>query len=348
MKEISDKKILESVQISFKSTLHDSIQRMNDSAQKILVVVDNQKKVIGTITDGDIRRGIISGLSMSSLIDCFFNSKPKLLVEDSYKAASEIMIQYEIDRVPLLDENGFLKKIYILDTVNYVNGVKYVNKVVVMAGGKGVRLKPITDIIPKPLLPISGKPIIHRIMEVFNKSGFSKFLFTLNYKKDMIKLYLDSIKDDSLNISVIEEEDFLGTAGSLSLIKNIEKQPVFLTNCDILLDIDYGKALKFHEKNNNEITIIGNLQEISVPYGILNQLNGAFIDIEEKPTLHYTVNTGIYILNNSVIERIPYNKRIDMPDVVNNEKTLGSKIGVYPTHEKWFDIGNWADLQKNC
>ncbi|HOI25810.1 MAG TPA: nucleotidyltransferase family protein, partial [Caldisericia bacterium] len=338
---------LKKLQISKNSTMYEAIKRINDTALKILIVAEETGKVIGTVTDGDIRRGILKGLSMDSLVGSFFNANPKTITEDNTEMAKEKMKTFGFDRLPLLDHQGFLKKIFSYELLTCPNGQKLCNNVVIMAGGKGVRLKPITDIIPKPLLPIQGKPIIHKIMHIFSKYGFNQFFLTLNYKKDMIKIYIESISEELLDVSLIEEEKFLGTAGSLSLLPQLN-EPIFLTNCDILLDIDYRKALEYHKENNNEITVIGNLQEISVPYGILYQSNGSLIDIEEKPTLHYNVNTGIYILNPAVVERIPKNQQIDMPDVIKNEKKLGSKIGIYPTHEKWFDIGNWADLQRNC
>lgn len=347
MIEITDPLILKEIQVSFNATLHDVIKTMNDVAQKILIVQDDHGKVVGTITDGDIRRGILKGLTMDSLVRSFFNSNPKTVNVDNQAIAIEKMRIYGVDRLPLVDQQGFLKKIFSFDLSANLNSQKMCNKVVIMAGGKGVRLKPITDIIPKPLLPIHGKPIMYQIMSVFNKYGFNKFVYALNYKKDMIKLYLNSISEELLDVTLIEEDEYLGTAGALSLLPKVD-EPIFLTNCDILLDIDYKKALEYHKENKNEITIIGNLQEISVPYGILQQSNGSLIDIEEKPTLHYNVNTGIYILNPSVILRIPKNQRIDMPDVIKNEKAIGINIGIYPTHEKWFDIGNWADLHRNC
>lgn len=347
MKEIVDKELIKKIQITPFDSLYEAIQRMNESALKILIVVDESKRVVGTLSDGDIRRSLLNGLSLNSSIRNSFNSKPKLIDEKHKNLSLEFMLQHDIDRLPVIDKNGHLLTILIHDLQSCFNSKIQSNLVIIMAGGKGRRLKPITDIIPKPLLPIHGKPIIHQIMDVFKKYGFNKFVFTLNYKKEMIKLYLDSISEELYDISLIEEEDFLGTAGALALIPKFDK-PIFSSNCDILLDIDYRKALEYHEENNNEITIIGNLQEISVPYGILQQSSGNLIDIEEKPILHYNVNTGIYILNPSVAERVPKNQRIDMPDVIKNEKVIGSKIGIYPTHEKWFDIGNWADLHKNC
>jgi len=349
MKIINDEIIIKKLQINIKATLNDSIIQMNDSGQKILFVTEENDTLIGTITDGDIRRGIIKGLPMQSCVSSFFCSNPIVLHEDSMEKAFELMAINKIDRLPLINKNGRIIKVYANELQLDHSTKKCDNVVVIMAGGKGSRLKPITDIIPKPLLPIHGKPIIYQIMDVFYKYSFTDFVFALNYKRELIKLYLSSLKEVPFKISIIEENDlFLGTAGSLSLLRLKNRQPIVLTNCDILLNTDYRDAIKFHNENNNEITIISNIQEINVPYGIITHIDGNFQEIKEKPILYYNVNTGIYIINPTVIKRIPKNTKIDMTDIINFEQKLGNKIGVYPTHEKWFDIGNWSDLNKNC
>ena len=215
-----------------------------------------------------------------------------------------------------------------------------------MAGGRGSRLDPITRIVPKPLLPIGDKPMMELIMESFGRSGFSEFLLSINYRKDFIKTYLAERSDLPFSISCVEEETFLGTAGSLALMKDMLRRTFFVSNCDILVDVDYLAALEFHQQNGYAFTIIGALKKVNVPYGVIHLKGGDFDRVEEKPDVPLIVNTGVYILEQSCIDLIESGEKVDMPDLIARIRNQGGKIGVFPVHRKWIDIGQWGEYKQ--
>ncbi|CCU83440.1 Nucleotidyl transferase [Mesotoga infera] len=347
MREIRDPDVLANIQVPDNMSMIDVIRRMNETSMQILVVIDSEKSVVGVITDGDVRRALIRGLDFSARAREICNTSPKTVVEFDKNEAGSIMRTYQVTRVPVTDEgNHLIGMIKLEESSRSEEDPLEEYNVVIMAGGKGSRLKPITEIIPKALVPVNGKAMIEIIMDSFSSQGLANFILSVNYKKEFIKAYFTSRKDYSNRITYIEEERFQGTAGSLNLLRGKISKPFFLTNCDILVKADYSKAMNFHRRMNHVLTIIGGLQRISVPYGVIKMKDGLFDSIEEKPSLHYVVNTGVYIIEPSVLEEINENEKLDMPDLIERLKTSGKNIGVYPTHEDWVDIGTWAELKK--
>ncbi|MDN5342779.1 MULTISPECIES: sugar phosphate nucleotidyltransferase [Oceanotoga] len=314
------------------------IEYINDSIHKILFVVKDEI-LIGCITDGDLRRKIKSDDFVAKDI---MNDNPKFIFEEDFENKNQKeLINNMVNYLPILNSNKKLLKIIYFD-INFQEYYDINNtKVVIMAGGKGVRLLPITKIIPKPLVPFKEKTIIENIMEQFIKYGFYDFIFTINYKKEMIKTYFDEL---DYNISYIEEDNFLGTAGSLAYISS--NNPIIVSNCDILLDIDYSKAVKEHILNDDDITIFTAREDINIPYGVIKQKDNIFVDIEEKPILSYMVNTGIYILNPNVLKLIKKGEEIDMPDLISRAKLRKMSIRVYNSNKKMIDIGQWDYYKK--
>lgn len=325
----------------------EAIQQLNDTASQILFVVNQHGTLMGSLTDGDIRRAISSGRELSTAVANICNKHPKSITSHSKIKAREVMEQYGISRVPVIDNKG--KPIGVMYLENFFSEEPWKknrsNKVVVMAGGRGSRLDPITKIIPKPLLPVGDKPMLELIMESFAKCGFSAFVLSINYRKDFIKTYLAERSDLPFLIACVEEDTFLGTAGSLGLMKDYLPETFFVSNCDILVDVNYLSALEFHYENKHALTIIGALKKVNVPYGVIHLRGGEFDRIEEKPDVPLIVNTGVYILEPNCIDLIKEKEKIDMPDLIQRIRADSGKIGVFPVHRKWIDIGQWGEYK---
>ncbi len=347
-----DKEKILSLSVYSDITLKESIRKLNETGERILFIVDNAGKLVGTLTDGDIRRGIVSGIDFSEKIEKImcknfvaFNCN----VHNVMDKIKQIMLETMIDQVPIIDDSG--KIVEIISWANILKEKKdlkqnvfYPNHVVIMAGGKGVRLDPFTRVLPKPLMPIGNKPIIELIMERFYQYGFSNFIYTLNYKKEYIKLFLKECKLP-YSIDWCEESDFLGTAGGLSLVKSKINDTFFVINCDTVLEIDFAKALKWHKEQKSVITIIGCHSEFKIPFGVLELSNGKLDKIREKPVQDFIINTGAYLMEPRVFSYIPENRPIDMNQLIDIiiEK---EEINVYPICTGWLDIGQLDEYNK--
>ena len=350
-----DQEKIQTLIISKEKPIKQTMVNLNKTSSKILLVVENNDKLIGIVTDGDLRRGIVNGLSLSAPVKKVMQENYYYLNADTIdipKQARKMMLEKKIEQVPILDSSGC-----IVDIVLISDGVEQLQKniskkvpsleteVVVMAGGKGTRLDPFTKILPKPLIPLEGIPIIEHVLSSFNKSGFCNFKLILNYKKEMIKLFLSEGKYP-FKFEIIEEEKFLGTAGGLYLIKNKIHDTFILTNCDTILSGDTTKIMDWHRETNNIITLVGSHKEISVPYGVLKFKDGFLDRIDEKPKFDLFINAGTYILEPAVFEWVPDNEFLNMDELIAKIiKEFPKKVGVYPHWEGWFDIGQWEEYQ---
>ncbi len=263
-----------------------AMKKLDKTAEKILFVVDKRHKLLGTVTDGDIRRGLLSGVRFDEAIEKIMHQNFTALFigeTDVEERAKKLMLENKFEQIPLIDSYGIIKDVILWTDIFGQSFISHCyepkpNKVVIMAGGKGTRLDPFTRVLPKPLIPIGEKTVIEIIMEKFYKYGFDKFVYTLNYRKEYIKLYLQENKFP-YDIDWVEEPDFLGTAGSLALLKDKIDDIFFVINCDSILDYNYEKLLKWHRKNSASITIIGCHNEIKIPFGVLELSNGTLIGI---------------------------------------------------------------------
>ena len=341
------KKILVKPDFSLKAAL----KQIDKGALQVLIVVDEEDRILGIITDGDMRRAIIKDLNFETPIQEIMTKNPIVISYKSNKEeALQLMKKYEIRHIPVIDEKNKIIDIFLwkdfLKNGDVACAIKNV-PVMIMAGGKGKRLDPFTKILPKPLIPIDEKPVIEVIMDNFKRYGFSKFIIALNYKAEMIKMYFAE-NPNNYQIEYIQEEDFLGTIGALSLIKEKLGGTFIVSNCDVIIDANYDDLLSYHKQNNNQITILGVSRNINIPYGILNMKNerADFAEIIEKPDYHFIVNSGVYVLEPEVIDLIPINQPIDMPDLLVLVKKKGFKIQVYPVNCSWFDIGEWGEYKR--
>lgn len=330
----------------------DAMEQLDASARGILFAVDEKKHLKGVVTDGDIRRWLLKTGNLKGCISQFMNKNPKALYETEAQKAREMMVQYRITAIPVLTAAGVLKDIifYNQEELDYGRKAKQPIRdipVVIMAGGKGTRLYPYTKILPKPLIPVGDVPIMERIIGKFREFGTREFYATVNYRKSMIKSYFSEAASGYF-LSYIEENEPLGTAGSLSLIERPFKEPFFVTNCDILIDADYENLYEHHITSGNVMTMVTALKNILVPYGVVNSKeNGAIVSLEEKPKLSYFVNTGMYVLNPEVIREIPEHTFFHITDLAEKLMKQGKQIGMYPISEESFlDMGEFEEMHR--
>ena len=335
------KKILVKENFSIKETL----KIIDNGAIRLAVVVDNNNKVKGTISDGDIRRAILRGFSLHDPIKNIYFKDPILAKKgESSEAIIKKAIENKIYQIPVVDEENSL--IEIIDLATLLKNKRRKNLVILMAGGLGSRLRPLTDNIPKPLLKVGDKPILETIINNFKNSGFENFLISVNYKKELIKNYFKDGRKLGVNIDYLDESKRLGTAGALSLIKNKSKEPFFVMNADLLTNINFSKMLDFHIEHNSTATMAVIEQEFQIPYGVIEIDDLKITNIKEKPMYKFYINGGIYLLNNETLDYIPKNKFFDMPTLFEKLIKNNKKILSFPIHEYWLDIGRIEEYKK--
>ena len=333
-------------------SIKDAMKLLEKTAEKCLLVVDSNNKLLGTLTDGDLRIRILAGAKFSEKIVKSFNSKPTVLKKNQFssKDAKNLLVERKIDLIPIIDEKGCVVDYVTLQSMNIGNdAIKSLVDipVVIMAGGRGSRLEPFTSVLPKPLVPVEEKPIIEHIIERFVKLGCNEFYLTINYKGKLLKAYFEELQPE-YNVHFIEEDKPLGTAGSLKLLQGEFDKPFFVTNCDIIIKADYVNLYEFHQKGGYDITLVASAKEYIIPYGTC-ELNGDghLSHISEKPKYDFLINTGLYILNPDVLSIIPKNKFYHITHMIENLKNAGKKIGVFPIDDDtWIDIGHWAEYKK--
>lgn len=331
-------------------TIKDALKRMDSVGKKVLFVVGDDHKLFGTVTDGDVRRWILKDGSLLGKVSQIYNKTPKIVKEDySLALVRKMMLSERIESIPVINADGKLVKSLLWDSVfsehDKKNGLNLKLPVVIMAGGRGERLDPFTRILPKPLIPLGEKPIVELIMDNFAEYGCSSFYLVLNYKAKMIQAYFEGGNTD-YNINYICEDRVCGTIGGLSLAaEKLDAQNIFVSNCDILVKTDYSDILNFHTSSGYDMTLVGCIQHLSVPYGVLEMQNGGDLcNIIEKPEYDLLVNTGMYILKREVIEHIPKNVEYDFTDLINKIRSLNGKVGIYPiTQQSWIDIGQMRE-----
>jgi len=329
-------------------SLKEALKQMNNAALQVLIVTDDENQLLGVVTDGDIRRTIIKGIDFGATISSIMTKNPITVLQKGAKIqALGLMKKYDIRHIPVVDKENRVVNLFLWKDFLKNGEITYPIKdtpVIIMAGGEGKRLDPFTKILPKPLIPIGEKPIIEVIMSNFKKYGFNKFIISLNYKAEMIKMYF-SENPNNYKISYIQEKEFLGTAGALVLTKDKLSETFILSNCDVVVDVNFDDLLKHHKKNKNQATILGIIRNIKIPYGVLKIQNGNLDEILEKPDYHFIINSGIYILEPEIIDLIPKKQPVDMPNLLLLAKKKGFKIQVYPINCSWFDVGEWKEYK---
>lgn len=337
--------------IKVSSSILEALKLMDSSKTKLLFVFEDNK-FEGLLTIGDIQRAILQDVNLTETISTILDkNKIYASVNESVEEIKKKMTRLRAECMPVVDENGNLVKIYSWKELFGSNAQNVRTKlnlpVVIMAGGLGSRLAPLTNIYPKPLIPIGEKTIVETIMDKFVSYNCHDFYMSVNYKADTIKNYFDFINNPEYNISYFQEEKPMGTAGSLRLLKDKINSTFFVSNCDILIEDDYSSILNYHHNNNNELTVVAAVKTISIPYGtIITGENGILESIEEKPTLTFKINTGLYILEPSLLEDIP-DEFFHITNLMELLKRQNRRVGVYPISQNdWKDMGDWKEYLK--
>lgn len=333
-------------------SIKKAMKKMSEIGQKVLFVADEYDRLIGSLSDGDIRKWILAGGELSEISENICNKKPKVIEED-YKRAEvkHLMLTLLIESVPVVDNNNKVLKILVWEDVFSdrvpKQKVKIDLPVVIMAGGKGTHLDPFTRILPKPLIPIGDKTIIEIIMDKFHEYRINNFFVSVNHKSRMIKSYFEETSNN-YQIDYIEEEKPLGTVGGLKYLKGKIKGSFLVTNCDIIVEADCAEIVRFHQERDNDMTLVVSCRHYVIPYGVCEIQNGGILKkINEKPEQNLLVNTGMYLMKEKLINLIPKNKQFDINELIEKAQAKGLKIGVYPISEDaWIDIGQWEEYRK--
>ena len=319
-----------------------------------LLIVTKEDKFYSLVSIGDIQRAIVKQIPLDTAIKKILRNLNEITVAKSTESNREIkdlMLKHRTEFMPVVDKLGTLIDLFFWE--DFFGAEQRENKklhdfpVVIMAGGKGTRLQPITNIIPKALVPIGEKPMVEEIIDRFIAVGCKKFYLTVNYKYELIQQYFATQRPE-LELEYIIEEEFLGTAGSLSYLKGKLNSTFFLHNCDIIIDQNYSEIYDYHAENNNELTIVSALKHYKIPYGTIETgENGMLKSLEEKPELTFMINAGLYILEPFLLEQIPPNKFYHITNLIEQIRLRNGRVGVFPVSEKsWMDIGVWEEYDK--
>jgi dTDP-glucose pyrophosphorylase len=320
-------------------TIRTAIRVLNEESLRIVMVSDEDGRLVGTITDGDIRRGLVKHLSMDSeIIEIMFKNPTVLSTKDSKEAILSKMKKMDILQIPIVDDNG---KIVGLETIqHFLDKKSYNNPIFLMAGGFGKRLRPMTDNIPKPLLKIGGKPILESILRQFIDAGFHNFYISLHYKANMIQEYFGNGSDWGVTIKYIYEDKPLGTAGGLGLLpKDLPPLPILMMNGDLLTKVNFEQLLNFHLIEKSDITVCVREYDFQVPYGVIQANGHKITSIKEKPVHKFFVNAGIYVLSPLISKEIDGENYLDMPQLLENKIETNAQVNMFAMHEYWLDIG---------
>lgn len=331
--------------ISPRATILESIERIDASGLQIALVVDEEHKLLGTVTDGDIRRGILRGISLDRTVKEVMNRNPIVGKEsDGRDVLVSMMKSKGLHHIPILSKDGRVQKLELLEDLLAFK--TYNNWIVLMAGGLGSRLGSLTSDCPKPLLKVGSKPLLETIIIGFIEQGFRRFVISVNYKAEMIMDFFGDGSSYGVEIRYIQETKRLGTAGALSLMKEDIGEPFIVMNGDILTKVNYPQLLDFHALQQSMATMCVRDYELQIPYGVVKIEQEKLVRLEEKPVQHYFVNAGIYVLEKEALGYIPNDTFFDMPSLFEILMEMGHKTTAFPIREYWLDIGRVADYER--
>jgi len=338
-------KSVENIKLTPKSSIREALKIINSGAMQIAIVVDENDRLIGTLTDGDIRRGLLNNLGLDDAIESIIFKTPTVAnLNETKEKILQKALSKKLHQIPIIDDEH--RVIGIKEIEDLVKPKAKPNKVVLMVGGLGTRLYPLTENTPKPMLKVGNKPILQTIVEKFAEYGFINIVMCVNYKSHIIEDYFGNGSEFGVNIKYVLEEQRMGTAGALSLLNFEPNEPFFVMNGDLLTNVNFEHLLDYHTLQNATATMCIREYEFQIPYGVVNIDNGEILSIEEKPIQKFFVSAGIYMLNPEILSMIPKNEFYDMPTlfetlIQNHKKNISFRI-----HEYWLDIGRMEEYER--
>lgn len=338
-------KKIDNIKLDINSTIHEALQIINKGAMQIALVIDDDNKLVGTISDGDIRRALLKRISLDSSIQSIIFRTPTIAkISDTKEEILKLALSKKLHQIPIVDERG--KILGIQEIEELIKPKDKTNKVILMVGGLGTRLRPLTENTPKPMLKVGNKPILQTIVEKFAEYGYTNIIMCVNYKSHIIQDYFGDGKEFGVNIEYIFEKQRMGTAGALSLLKDKPNEPFFVMNGDLLTNINFEHLHNYHIATNSIGTMCVREYDFQVPYGVVNIKDSKIVSIEEKPTHKFFVSAGIYMLSPEVLEYIPENQFYDMPTLFEKIISKGKNAISFPLREYWLDIGRIEEYKK--
>lgn len=326
------------------ASIRDAIRNLNDVAIQIVLVTDEDGRLAGTLCDGDIRRGLLKGLHLDSSIESVLFRSPMVVPSSmSRDLVMQLMAANKIHQVPIVDESRRVLGLHLWDEI--VAPVTRENTMVIMAGGKGTRLRPHTESCPKPMLPVAGKPMLEHILERAKVEGFTRFVLAVHYLGHMIEEHFGDGHKFGVRIDYLREDKPLGTAGALSLLSPRPQLPFVVTNGDVMTDIRYGELLDFHQRHGAAATMAVRVHEWQHPFGVVRMDGVDIVGFEEKPVARTHINAGVYALSPEVLDCMQVNDVCDMPSLFEQMQVRGTRTVAYPMHEPWVDVGRPDDLK---
>ena len=321
-----------------------AIELLNRVGIKIALVLDEDFRLLGTISDGDFRRGMLNGLSLEDPVEKIMNKNPRTVSKEASRLEIlKIMNDTKILQIPIVDKDDFVIGLHLWENMSVQE--RYSNIMVIMAGGKGSRLHPQTRIQPKPMLLVAGIPILEHIIKRARSQGFNHFIIAINYLGEIIEKYFKDGQKFGVKIEYLHEDVPLGTAGALSLLSSKPERAFIVTNGDVITDINYSDFLEFHTAQKAAATVAVHTHEFQIPYGVV-QINGLEVEsYEEKPIVSSLINAGVYALEPDILDYVKEPRYRDMPEILDISRDLKKKVIVYPLHESWIDIGRPIDLE---
>ena len=327
------------------ATIKDAVSNLNEVAIRIALVLDDDGRLIGTLSDGDIRRALLRGLNLTSPItNVFYRNALVVPPELRLEQVLQLMESHKIQQIPIVDAEQRVIGLHLWEEI--VSRPARTNLLVIMAGGKGTRLRPHTEHCPKPMLLVAGKPMLEHIIERAKLEGFRHFVIAIHYLGHIIEEYFGRGARLGVQIDYLREDSPLGTAGALSLLNPKPNLPFVVTNGDVITDIRYGELLGFHEKNNASATMAVKAYEWQNPFGVVTIQGLDIVKIEEKPIFYNYINAGVYALNQSVLNTLASGEYCDMTTLFQRLGSKSERIMAYPLHELWLDVGRLEDLNR--
>ena len=331
--------------INADSTIRDAIQNLNKVGLRIAIVVKESRKFVGTVSDGDIRRGMLKGFSLDASIQSILRSEALVVPEGLPRdTIIRLMLINKIHQIPIVNDENRIVGLHLWDEVNLTP--HRLNLFVIMAGGKGTRLMPYTKECPKPLVKVGGRPIIDHIIDRAKHFGYENFIVSVHHFGEMIQNYLGDGSKFSINLDYLQESCPLGTAGALSLLSKKPDLPIIITNGDVISDIDYGEILDFHIRNEAFATMAVKLHQWQSPFGVVKMRGVEISGFEEKPIINSHINAGVYVLSPLALDYLKAGSTCDMPELFERLRLDSMKVIAYPMHEPWLDVGRPSDLEK--